>query len=184
MATKDLLKEGQNYIDLDLDGEKVVVDAEGDETVEPGEHCVKLCKETDHYGHFPHVDGEPMGAEWNPAKVRSAEEADAAKPVEERLMPHAIIRFQNQREIEVVETMAELQAALKEGGLVEVHQLHVEIKRKFPTPVDTVVEKEVTQIMQMVNPAFVQVVADVKERPVHTNNHAHMDAVTGPFSKM
>ena len=179
MATKDLLKEGQNYIDLDLD--KVADEAEQ----MPGEHGVCLCKETDHYGHFPMVDGEPMmGAEWNPAKVQTAEEADAAKDVKERVMPHAIIRFQNQREIEVVETMDELKAALKEGGLVEVHQLHVEIKRKFPTPVDTVVEKEITQVVQMVNPAFVQVVADVKERPVHTNNHAHMDAVTGPFSKM
>ena len=177
MATKDLLKEGQNYIDLDLDA------AEGEQT--PGQHGVQLNKETDHYGHFPMVDGEPMmGAEWDPAKVLSAEQADAKKAVKERQMAHAVIRFQNQREIEVVETVEELKAALVAGALVEVHQLHVEIKRKFPTPVDTVVEKEVTQITQLVNPAFVQVVADVKERPVHTNNHAHMDAVTGPFSKM
>lgn len=102
----------------------------------------------------------------------------------EKLEIQAIIRFTNGRELEVVETVEEVKDLLAAGGMVEVNGLHKEVKRKFPTPVDTKHEVVYAKVPQLINASNVAVVADVMERPVHSNEHAHMEAVSGPFSKM
>jgi len=75
----------------------------------------------------------------------------------------AIIRFPENRNLVVKETVEEINALLAAGAPFNVTQVREEVIWKSPTPVDTKVEKKFTTVTHTIMPEKVVIVQPTEE---------------------